>query len=217
MIKIGFCGTDCYDIIQYLARFLLLSGKKVLMTDLSNNRSLEWSIPSINDYSGVVDVNGIDYVNAAKEGVMREYDICFIYFGQPQEKVTCHILYYVTDFQLHNIHYVSQEKKRNKSENITQYLIVRDISQEKKFRYIMGECEFEKECSFYIQQDEQDRIYQLGEQYHDRRNGIRKVSNEMKELVERSYFDILHHCTNQLIEEREVQLKKIWKQLKKGA
>ncbi len=87
--KIGFSGAHCYDLIHYVSRILYHADQRVLLCDLSSDRSLEASV-SIPDAvamgkADVLDYRGVDFTGCYLYQHDRMYDIVILYFGSTRE------------------------------------------------------------------------------------------------------------------------------------
>lgn len=132
---LGYLGLDHYENIFYMARILHQLGKKVLLVDHSESKSLQISIPLPKNLlydKSVISYRGIDFTSQSmdEEGVSK-YDFVMISYGfqPPNDDVNlCHHLKIVTDLHLHNSYRI-QELFTNyyQSRNIKNSLLIRGI------------------------------------------------------------------------------------------
>lgn len=106
---LGFYGVEAYDLMYYLALTAVRLGNRVAMVDVSEDRSLAFTVPNFEDFQQmpVISYRGIDVaVTQEVSQFVEEYDYVLVYFGFNRKSAViseCTELYLVTDMQLHNL------------------------------------------------------------------------------------------------------------------
>ncbi len=103
--RIGFFGTECYDLILYCARILKNCGKSVMIVDSTDDGSLISAVPPVKGVENeVLDYRGLHCFTHEIEYMDMDYDVAVLYYGFNYECFTkVNYAFLVTDCQLHNI------------------------------------------------------------------------------------------------------------------
>lgn len=105
-IRLGFYGSECYDLIFYCARVIHRCRQSVMLVDLSRDQSLMHCVPSIKGIEDdVIDYRGLHCFTRETEYMDMDYDVAFFYFGSNTNQITeTNYTFLVTDCQLQNIY-----------------------------------------------------------------------------------------------------------------
>ncbi|SHO47036.1 hypothetical protein [Anaerocolumna xylanovorans] len=171
--RMGFAGTDSYDLIMYLAVLLIASDKKVLLVDNSLQKALSCCVPPV-DMTSVKErkacYRGLDIQKETYMEVMgEEYDYVLADFGQEMNQKalkTCDTVFLVTDTRLHNM--TGIEYFRGAWDNTC--LLIRDITEGMEEKYIhklLQEKGIQERRSYYFYFDETDREMAAMLQYYN--------------------------------------------------
>lgn len=101
---VSFCGTDCYDLVHYLARTAQSLGAEVLVIDRSRNEAMAVTVP-VPLGEDIMDYRGVDFTRAHIDLNSYNYDYVFIYHGTNAIELSDMVeeVYLVTDCQKHHI------------------------------------------------------------------------------------------------------------------
>lgn len=181
---IGFLGSDKAEVILYLSRVLTKLGKKVLLQDMSETKSLSYIInKSSEEIEDFVTYHEADFTNVSQLQTLI-YDFILVDFGlniKNADIKKCSEIWIFTDPQIHHIMPLKELRLEKQQKRI---LIIKDFVHSKiNAKYIMKEL---KEVSiatdpYIIYWDEQDWKQAIKTQYNNI-SFFDKISLEYLEL-----------------------------------
>lgn len=195
--KIGFYGIEAFDIIQYLSRVMKHLGKKVLLVDQSAEKALMHSVSMPAEFMDKADYRGIGFLNDWLKEELNRADIVLVDMGKTGNRIKeCDTVYFVTDYELHNIHRIKNIRLRETNLPDKQYLIIRDLTNTRKVSYVKEQCGFEDRGDFiyYIADDLMNYRLRLKCQY----NNVfyfHKLSPDFKDMMFHICMDSIEGIT----------------------
>jgi hypothetical protein len=195
MRRIGFIGSEKYDIILYLSELLIKLGNRVLLVDYSSEKALKSCIP-FTEHLTECNFRGASFLDAPQtltDNDLMEYDYVLIDFGfmRKHEMVNkCDEMYFVTDLQIHN---VLRVKDTTISNSIPRYFILRNTNDGRRFVSVAIEnlrsLYAVKDNVFIIENDQVTDQRKLECQYR-KTITLKGVSSEIKDLITMMVADV---------------------------
>lgn len=181
----GFVGMECYDLIFYASKTASELGFEVLMVDLSPNKDLSYLYPGEFNNGDTVDVDGVALIKGKLEkGCFSGYDYILINYGcNPQSLYICDEIYFVTNFQKHNI----SPLQSLQVPEVPCYLVVRDRGAcSMNYDYILNELpniSVQEEDDIYAIEDSDADVCTRVFLQHSMITKFSKLSSSIKDFV----------------------------------
>lgn len=195
-VTIGFAGIEKYEIILYISAVFEKLGKKVLISDCSQNGALDESICYVREEcnGGIISYQGIDYIsNLAAEKEFsyeavsergEQYNFTLIDFGFTLTKENlkrCNYFFIVTDMQKHNVRRAGVIADML---DMPYCIIMKELAGHRKLgEYLSEEIQnrTKAEKVYMLYEDRYDEEYRLKCQYNSaiRFNGLSKKFKDM--------------------------------------
>ncbi|MCI7130095.1 MAG: hypothetical protein MSA09_06005 [Lachnospiraceae bacterium] len=175
-VNIGFFGCESYDIQHYLSRVLCCLGKKVILLDGNRDGALKSSIPLPETFpeDEVFDYRGVDYAPVTADIDESYYDCVFFDLSQDMLETMepgdigdlFHTFILVSDLQTHHMNQMIQFIKSNLIDTSRIFLIIRDLSGNRKKRMIQRMTDLPADQIYYLQVDQTSERQRLSCQWN---------------------------------------------------